>query len=196
MTTRDELAFSRVLREFCPNVILAGSGYVGDEYKTGYVPTIPLTTLSDVFIGVPAPGQARQWSLNRDMGFQIVHPWVKFELRRSKWEWWDPTRKWAFDLPLLGWGELVVGFPRENDDLKKFAMKLLRLVNKVTWKRTGYGLDSCLWSQAGKNERRGLGAGHVFPSDETVVLNEYYDDTLWDDALPADAALPGLRQRS
>jgi len=106
-------------------------------------------------------------------------------LERSKWEWLDPSKKWAFDLPLLGWGTLIVGFPRDDEVMKKYAGKLLRLVNKVACKGGGYGLDACLWSQAGGiGERRGLGSGYCVDPSEEIKLNKYYDDSLWDDRLP------------
>ena len=189
LTDRDELAFSRVIREFCPDVMFMGV-FAGDDGKRGYpLPSIPHDSDGRTSIMLPTPGQEDRWQLNIDMGRIMVSPWGQFYLERSKWEWMDPSKKWAFDLPLFGWGKLIVGFPRDDEEMKKYAGKLLRLVNKVTCKGGGYGLDACLWSQAGgKDERRGLGSGHCVDPSEEIKLNKYYDDALWEDRLPETPA--------
>lgn len=189
LTERDELAYSRVLREFCPGVLIAGNEYRKDQKRSGWVPNIPHGDSDQAFIMVPSPGQEDRWHLNAEMDMIVIRPRCQFYLRRSSWEWSDPTKKWAFDLPLLGWGGVVVGFPRDDPEIKKFCMKLLRLVNKVTWNRKSYGLDACRWSQAGGKERRGLGSGILIDPKEKIELNKYYDDTLWDDDLPTESTM-------
>lgn len=82
---------------------------------------------------------------------------------------------------MLDWAEIVVGFPNGDDGFKKYAGKVLRLVDKITWKRQGFGLHACQWSQAGGTERRGLGSGILINPSEKIELNKYYDDALWDD---------------
>jgi hypothetical protein len=73
-------------------------------------------------------------------------------------------------------------------------MKVLRLVGKVTWKGH-WGLDACLWSRTGGVVRRQIeGFGGLFAPDQVppdIPLNKYYDDSLWDDRLPENAALRG-----
>jgi len=188
LTDRDELAFGRAIREFSPDVIFLGRHISDQSVVNPTIQSIPYSQGCTVGIMLPAPDQHRQWKINKEIGSLLVPPHVGFSLKRSKWEWMDPSKKWAFDLPLLGWAEIVVGFPRDDEELKKFAGKLLRLVNKVTRKGGTYGLDACLWSQSGGDERRALGAGERIDPSEKILLNKYYDDALWDDRLPVTPA--------
>ena len=190
-TLRDELAFSRVLREFCPDTIL-----LEDDLRTDYllaprVPDIPNSRTWRVRILMPSPGQESAWRENLVGDAVVTMPIAYFYFDRSTWEWPMPGKKWAFDPPLLGRGQLTGGFPAGNEELKKFTERVVRLVNKVTWKRSRLGLDACRWSQAGQaiGERRGLDGGRPFPADEEVTFNKYYDDDLWDDSLPEHAEL-------
>ncbi len=186
LTERDELAYSRVLREFCPDVMVMGNTPDNAGQRSVPLPNIPHDIDDRTTIALPAPGQEGQWKLNLDMQCLMVWPRCRLDLQRSSWEWLDPTKKWAFDPPLLDWGEVVVGFPKRDEELKRFAGKLLRLVDKVTWKRGKFGLDACRWSQAGGKERRGLGSGELIDPKEKIKLNKYYDDSLWDDRLPKE----------
>ncbi len=182
LTERDELAFSRVLREFEPGVMFFDNGKVRSEP----VSNIPSCVSRWLDIALPSPGQERQWKLNIETRTQMVAPWVSFRMERSALVWPDPTKKWAFDPPLISFGNLVVGYPKSEPELKLFAMKLLRLVNKVTSKGNCVGLDACLWSQYGGEIRRAVGPGIQIPREEAIKLNKYYDDTLWDDRLPEE----------
>tara|TARA_R110000824_G_scaffold268080_1_gene456775 strand:+ start:489 stop:1106 length:618 start_codon:yes stop_codon:yes gene_type:complete len=182
LTERDELAFSRVLREFEPGVMFFDNGKVRSEP----VSNIPSCVSRWLDIALPSPGQERQWKLNIETRTQMVAPWVSFRMERSALVWPDPTKKWAFDPPLISFGNLVVGYPKSEPELKLFAMKLLRLVNKVTSKGNCVGLDACLWSQDGGEIRRAVGPGIQIPREEAIKLNKYYDDTLWDDRLPEE----------
>lgn len=168
LTERDELAFSRAILEFCPGVVFIGRSLEDGEDKFSSLPSIAHDRDPETGICLPAPGQEKRWQINIDMGCWIVRPHVRFRIRRSKWEWLDPSKKWSLDLPLLGWAELVVGHPRDDEELKKFASKLLRLVNKVSRKGGGFGLNACLWSQAGGDERRGLAGGKLIDPSEKI----------------------------
>ena len=148
------------------------------------VPNIPHAQSRYVSVSIPAPGQEKAWRINVEMQRQLVRPWVRLDLERSKWIWLDPSKKWAFDLPLLGSGILGVAFPKRDPETKPFAMKLLRLVNKITWKQYSCGLDACIWSQGGGDTRRAVDPGVQIPPDEPIKFNKYYDDSLWDDRLP------------
>ncbi|MEQ8667059.1 MAG: hypothetical protein RIC16_15175 [Rhodospirillales bacterium] len=180
------MAFSRAVREFCPDMLIAGwkhhDGYLGSPWA----PNISTGDDPSPGILVPSPGQEERWHLNMEKDAIVVRPIVHLDLDRSRWERPDPTKKWAFDPPLLGWGEVTVAYPADgNEEIVRFAGRLSRLVNKVTWKRTGFGLDACRWSQAGQPERRnGLGTGELIDPTEKIALNKYYDDSLWDDRLP------------
>ena len=78
-----------------------------------------------------------------------------------------------------------MGFPNGDGDFKKYAGRVLRLVDKITWKRGSFGLHACKWSQAGGSDRRGLGSGILIDPSEKIELNKYYDDALWDDGYRA-----------
>ena len=188
LTDRDELAFSRVIREYCPDVMFWGQIPGGNPYDESTLPSIAHCGGGSVSIVLPAPGQEKRWQLNKAMGQILVSPLVGFALDRSKWEWVDPSKKWTFDPPLFGLGELGIYFPHDDKTLKNFAGRLLRLMNKVTWKDNIFGLDACLWSQSGGEERRGLGSGELIDPSEKIELNKYYDDSLWDDSLPETPA--------
>ena len=194
LTERDEIAFSRVLREFYPDIWIVGSTKDDDKYSSSHLPSIPHAISSHISFILPSPGQEKRWQLNLDMQSLLIHPTCRFNLERSNWEWWDTRKKWAFDNPLLGWGKLSVAFPRDDPDqvLKKFSLKLLRLVNKVCWKN-GHGLDACIWSQTGGAERRGLGGGGGIDPKEDIKLNKYYDDSQWDDELPTESTLQHVK---
>ena len=185
LTEKDELAFTRVLREFSPDVLFFDKG----DLRSKPVPSIPHCTARWLYIALPSPGQERQWKLNIETESQMIAPWVSFRMERSALTWPDPTKKWAFDPPLISTGHFDVGYPKNEPDLKPFAMKLLRLVNKVTWKTWDTGLDACIWSQSGGETRRAVGPGIQIPRDEPVKLNKYYDDDLWDDdGLPEESS--------
>lgn len=196
LTERDELAFSHVVREFCPTVMIYGRpiGYQG--LRTIRMPNITHDTSGLVNIVIPSPGQEKKWQLNLDMGTMMAWPWCSFEIRRSWWDWTYQEKKWAFDPPLLEFATITTSFPSADPGLQPFAMKLLRLVNKITWKSTGYGLDACLWSQSGGEVRRALGAGSRVDPEENIQLNKYYDDSLWNDALPEESTMRHKRHRS
>ena len=188
LTARDELAFRRVLREFDPDVRFSGIGSGPPRIYTERLEGIAFGTVDKVFIEVDPPAEIRWPRARLDPAFGLSEPGVSMELQRSFWDWPDPTKKWAFDLPLLDWGSIIVGYPNGDDEFKRFAGKRLRLVDKITWKRQGFGLDACRWSQAGGTVRRGLGSGILIDPAEKIELNKYYDDSLWDDGSTGDAA--------
>ena len=178
LTERDELAFSRVLREFAPGVMFFEDGRRGNS-KPRLVDNIPSSREWHVWIALPSPGQEHNWrkSLNKD-GMPVVTPRCSIDLRRSEWVWPDPAKKWAFDPPLLDWGELSVSFPCGDEQMRRFAMQLVRKITKVTtFGKRRYGLDACRWSQSGGKERRGIGAGELIDPNEKIELNKYYEDS-------------------
>lgn len=183
LTPRDELAFSRVLREFDPSVKFS---YYGPGVRGRHCTSLTGIVFGDAGrVGITLDD--KKVSFRRDVEllatFGLVEPGLSMSLKRSSWDWPDPSKKWAFDLPLLYWGEVNVRFPYGDADYKRYAGTVLRLVNKITWKRKGFGLDACRWSQAGGSVRRGLGAGILIDPEEAIELNKYYDDELWDDSL-------------
>jgi hypothetical protein len=203
LTQRDELAYSRVLREFDPDVQFYCYTYRPSEGNCTLAPTLAHGDRDECWIEVCDPEEKLRMRLYDELGLQDVRTdRVSLKLRKSYWNWVDPTKKWAFDPPLLDWGEVSVGYPAGNEELKKFAGKLLRLVGKITWKRGPYGLDACRWSQTGGKERRGLGSGELIDPSEEIGLNKYYNDELWDDeGLPDEstgvsACVNGRRIRS
>ncbi|MEQ8667053.1 MAG: hypothetical protein RIC16_15140 [Rhodospirillales bacterium] len=186
MTERDELAFDRVLREFDPAMKVACADYDPVKRNSTLVPSLPHGTAEEAHFQVLTPYERERATLFDDLGLGEREQEFGYTLRRSKWKWLDPSIKWAFDPPLLAWGEVTVAYSADGgEEVAKTAAKLLRLVNKVTWKRTGFGLDACRWSQAGQPARRnGLGNGQLIDPSEPIKLNKYYDDSLWDDCLP------------
>lgn len=186
LTERDELAFGRVLREFDPDMRVACAEYDPVKRNSTLVPSLPHGTAEEASFLVSTPYEKERAKLFHDLGLGERKREFGFRLFRSKWFWADPRRKWAFDPPLLEWGELTVAYSADGgEEVAKTAGKLLRLVNKITWKRTGFGLDACRWSQAGQPSRRnGLGNGELIDTALHITLNKYYDDSLWDDCLP------------
>lgn len=189
LTKRDELAYSRVLRELNPDVEFLGYTYQPTEENCTLVPTIAHGDAEECLIRIRHPDEKQRIQLYDELGLKnIRYDKVSLKLRKSRWNWVDPTKKWAFDPPLLDWGEVSVGYPVGDDELKTFAGRLLRLVGKVTWKRGAFGLDACIWSQSGGDQRRGLGSGELINPSEKIELNKYYDDSLWnDDGLPEES---------
>ncbi|MEQ8667055.1 MAG: hypothetical protein RIC16_15155 [Rhodospirillales bacterium] len=184
MTERDELAFSRAVGEFNSEKRLRVRTRLPEIHNGQYSwDSIEGDIARSYNLLFPVDVDGRSKFL-RDVGLVDFNRYVALEVRRSTRIWSNPEKKWAFDPPLLGWGEVIVGFPRGDDEMAKFAGKILRLVNKVTWKRTGFGLDACRWSQSDRDEaRHGLGNGELVDPFEPIVLNKYYDNSLWDDRL-------------
>ncbi len=104
---RDELAFSRVLREFHPEVMFFDDNSA--RATQTWIPNISHATGSECSVAVPAPGQDARWQLNLDTKMLMVHPLVRLDYQRSRWEWLDPAVKWAFDPPLLDGVNLRLG---------------------------------------------------------------------------------------
>lgn len=182
MTERDELAFSRVLSELVPDILFYEDGCRANSSRRR-ISSIPYSNERQVYFAVPAANQLAEWARNFDFDYPIVQPALYGHFSRSTWEWPDPTKKWAFDPPLLAEGRMYAGFPCQNDDLRRLADGIVRSLGKVTtFGKQRLGLDACRWSQSGGKDRRGLGAGTLVDPTEKIELNKYYDDTLWDDA--------------
>lgn len=185
MTERDELAYSRVLRELVPGVLFyEAEGKANSRLRL--VANIPDSNVWQVYIAIPAPEQAEEWQKNSGLDAPNVRPALYAHFQRSAWEWPDPTKKWAFDPPILGSGNISVGFECSVDAHRRLADTIVRRLNKVTtFGKCRFGLHACQWSQSGGAERRGLGSGVLIDPTEKIELNKYYDDALWDDGLSA-----------
>lgn len=178
-TERDERAFARALLEFDPG--LDGcEGFICEDSKrpNSYCDMMPGGNF-EVSIRVIHPEERKGIEDLDRFGLGNFVDAIHLHYRRSHWEWPDPDKRWAFDPPLLGWGRVYVAFPRGDKELSQYALKMLRLTNKVTWKGGMFGLGACVWSQSGNSIRRGLGNGELIPKSETITLNKYYDDSLW-----------------
>ncbi|HSG71882.1 MAG TPA: hypothetical protein VLA12_15810 [Planctomycetaceae bacterium] len=184
MTERDELAYSRALRELVPGILFYESSG-RPKTRNRRVPNIPASTEWEVYLAIPSPDQMAAWSRNLVSDNMVVRPALYGHFQRSKWEWPDPTKKWAFDPPLISWGNVSFGFACDDDEIRRFADRIARCLSKITTHgKQRLGLDACLWSQSGGAQRRGLGPGYLIDPEERIELNKYYDDTLWDDRLP------------
>ncbi len=196
MTERDELAFSRALRESFPMVMFAE-----DDHRSRYSDrpvraSIAHAKTARVRVVIPSPGQEQRMKINLEMDCVMVRPECHFPYDRSHWEYpRDPSKKWAFDPPILGEGQFVATFPRDDPVNKKFAYRVMRMLNKVTRpysKDRGVyvaGHDAYRWCREG-GPRRALGHGFRTPPDWVFPDLPYYNDDLWDDDMPPEPTLP------
>lgn len=183
MTERDELAFSRVLRELFPDVTFLEDDYKKHISEMPVLPAIPHAMTRRILIIIPSPGQETRMRLNNETGIVMIKPECRFQFDRSQWEGTlCPDKKWAFDHPILGWGRLSASFPRDDPINKKFAMRVLRSVDKVLYKKT-FGHDACRYCMEG-GPRCALGNGLRPDEDWSFPNLGYYDDERWDDRLP------------
>ena len=126
--------------------------------------------------------------INRDFSAIMVQPECHFEFHRSHWEYFsDPSKKYAFDSPLLGWGIITSSFPRDDEINKKFAGKVMRLVNKVSLRSIGY--DAMRISNEG-GPRCCVGIGIHIDEPKPFEHIKYYQDNLWDDSTAKITPLP------
>jgi hypothetical protein len=186
----DEVAFSRVLREFCPQTRIFDRDYDAALPNIAYA-----RGAARVNIVMPSPGQEQTWV--PPTSYDEIHHklicWFTYE--RGTWAWHFPDRPRQSDPPNLTPGEFVVCFPCGNIEMQKFAMKVLRLIRKVTWNpstRDGgyYGLAACRWSQMGGPVRR-TADGSLISPEADIRLNKYYDNSLWEDRLPDQPTMRG-----
>ena len=192
-TERDELAFSRVLREFEPRTIMFEEDGRAPEYQqfTACVPNITHSRSRFLNIYMPSPGQEESWTIPEtyiDASRQHI---CRFVYERGNWAWASLDHKWVFDPPSLSNGLFTAWYPSEDDTMKKFAMRIFRLAKKVTWLKGSRGLDAVLWSQTGGVVRRSFG-GYPISTEHPSQLNKYYDDSLWDDRLPEVSTMGGI----
>ncbi len=191
LNERDEVAFSRVLRELCPQTVFFENDRRGKPEFDSIIPNIAHSRTDCVDITMPSPGQEQSWRSPRDRQEMIESRICRFSYERSRWLWhlWDRPMK--FDPPEMEHGQLVAFFPAHDDTMKKFALKVLRLTRKITWGETGYGLAACRWSQSGGPVRRIITGSKPIDPSEDIRLNKYYDDAGWDDRLPDEPTIPG-----
>lgn len=188
LSERDELAYSRVLREFDPEIRGIDRVFRGNrELQTGS-DGLSYDDSRTVCLHVFPPEAKKRLPLYREFGLNELDLRIPLDFRRSIWSRPIRDHHWAFE-EILNWGEVWVAFPMGDDELGRFAMKVLRLAGKVTWKRGPFGLDACRWSQTGGSVRRGLGNGQLIDPAEKIELNKYYDDSLWDDGLSCGASV-------
>jgi hypothetical protein len=181
----DEVAYSRVLREFCPQT------RIFDGHYDAALPNIAHASgAARLNIVMPSPGQEQTWIAPTSYD-EIHHKLIcRFTYERSTWAWYFPDRAEQSDPPHMTPGEFVAMFPCGNVEMQKFAMKVLRLIRKVTWKNKYFGLAASRWSQMGGPVRRTVSGGKPIPPEADIRLNKYYDNSLWDDQLPD---LPTMR---
>ncbi len=191
-TERDELAFSRVLREFSPQTVMFEHDGRHEDYAEfdSRIPNIPSSRSFMIDIGMPSPGREGTWKVPETVIQMVEQSICRFFYYRGRWEWASLDHKWVFDPPSLGFGEFVAWYPCADATMKKFAMRVLRLAGKVT--SGSRGLDACIWSQTGGVVRRSIGGGYPLDPGEKFRLNKYYDDSLWDDRLPETSTMRGV----
>ncbi|MCK5545889.1 MAG: hypothetical protein KAI27_00845 [Rhodospirillaceae bacterium] len=191
LSPRDELAFSRVLREVFPDVMFAQDDYRSHPSNMPLIPSIAHSKKERIQIIIPSPGQEKRMKINHDFNTIMVQPECRFNYDRSHWEYpHDTTRKYAFDFPLLGWGEIVSSYPRDNDIYKKFSGKVMRLINKVCSGSIGY--DAMRISSEG-GKRCCVGVGVHIDEPKPFERIKYYQDDLWDDSPNGITPLPECR---
>lgn len=180
LAPRDELAYSRVLRETYPDVMFVQDDHRSPISKLPIIPSIAHSATSYTKIVIPSPGQEKRMKINHDFETIMVHPECSFRYQRSHLEYFaDPSKKYAFDSPLMGWGEITSSFPRDDDINKKFTAKVMRLVNKACG-ISPIGYDAMrISSEGGKRCCVGIGV-HIEEAKPFEHL-KYYQDDLWDD---------------
>ena len=189
MNERDELAFSRILREKYKDVWFLEDDYRSHYSKMNIVPSIAHAKTRRVRMVIPSPGQEARMKLNYDTGMIMIEPECRIQFDRSTWETPKfPEKKWAFDWPILGWGDFAVSYPRDDEVNKKFAHQVFRSVNKILHKKM-FGFDACRYCLEG-GPRRALGGGQRPDEDWVFPLSSYYDDSKWDDRLPDKVVRP------
>lgn len=196
LSPQDELAYSRVLRENFPGAMFAEDDYQGHASNFRIIPSIAHSTSDRIQFFIPSPGQEQRMKINKDFGQILVQPNCRFRYDRSHWEHFhDPSKKFAFDSPLLGWGSLTSSFPADDEMNKKFAAKVLRLVNKVCGV-IPIGYDAMRISFEG-GKRCAVGIGTHINECKPYEHLSYYQDELWDDDAANITPLPesqGFRQ--
>jgi hypothetical protein len=190
----DELAFGRVLREFCPQTVMFEMDGRHPDYEqfTARIPNIPSSRISHIAIYMPSPGQRDTWTTPIDIVQASKQSICRFVFHRGNWAWATLERKWVFDPPSLSRGSFVAWYPCNDAKMKKFAIQVFRLPSKITRRGGSAGLDAVLWSQTGGVVRRSIGGGYPSAPTPLVQLNKYYDDSLWDDRLPEESTMGGV----
>lgn len=184
----DEVAFSRALREFCPQTRI-----FEENREEAALPNIAHARgWARLHIVMPSPGQEKTWIVPTTYD-EVEHKLIcRFTYERSTWVWYFPDRAEQSDPPHMTEGEFVACFPCGNVEMQKFAMKVLRLVRRVTWNPGGYlGLAACRWSQMGGPVRRTVHGGRPIDPAANIRLNKYYDNALWKDRLPDGPTMRG-----
>ena len=165
-TKRDELAFSRVLRELCPAAVITQDH--GDEAVQSplAVPNIPHAPLQCVAITLP-PANCR------------------FEYVRSAFLLADPDKDWAIGKPeLFVLADFTVWFPPSDREAELFARQVIGLLQKVTYRHEAKNPEGLHLFTESESVWHGLGTAQRSDLHEDIRRNKYYDDSLWDDRMP------------
>lgn len=189
---RDEIAFTRILRETFPNIRFA-------DQRRLYTPEIEIhnwlsecnTDYVDAF--VPEQGDCIPLILPSPLKgeFYLDLPQRHFRIYRSSWTWSTYDRKWAFDDPTLEDGSISGSYYRETgNDVRLFLNTVWRLLTKIT---VNVGSSWCGFSAlnwAAQKPRRML-RGAIRPPEDWSFPEDcpYYQDELWDDNPPRDRKL-------
>ena len=192
LSPRDELAYSRVLREYFPSVLFIQDDFRSNISDLPIIPSIAHSETDRIRIIIPSPEQEERMKINQDFNSILVRPICRIHYDRSHWEYFsDPSKKFAFDSPLLGWGSLVASFPRDDEENKKLASKIMRLANKVCGDDV-IGYDSMRISSEG-GKRCAVGIGTHIETAKPFKHIKYYQDDLWDDDPNGIKPLPESR---
>jgi hypothetical protein len=189
---RDEIAFTRILRETFPNIRFV-------DQKRLYTPEIEihnwLSECNTDYVDAFVPEQD-DWSplilpSSLKGEFDLHLPQRYFRIRRSSWTWSTWDRKWAFDDPTLEDGYISGSYYCETgDDVRLFLNTVWRLLTKIT---VNVGSSWCGYSAlrwAAKKPRRML-RGAISPLENWSFPEDcpYYRDELWNDDPPLDRKL-------
>ncbi len=184
-TERDEVAFSRILRDRFPTVrfqenarnhsddILVCNRLQDCPGSRLYI-FVPKEDWTPLILNCPPP-------LSNE--FYLHKPRTHFIYYRGHWSWLPPNRKWACEMPNLTAGHVEGAYYREGDnETRLFLNTVWRLITKISvcigsrW----CGYDALRHAQ--ERPRRMLD-GCIRPAEDWRFPEDcpYYRDELWDD---------------
>lgn len=190
---RDEIAFTRVLREKYPNIgFVEQILYSPSECTTkDWFSTCHPLGVIDAFVPDEENWQPTFHPSSEDGKHTLQLPRRTFTITRSHWLWALCDGQWGTEHPTLEPSSISGAYCRgTDDDVWLFLDSVWRLLEKITVRVDGVwcGFHALRW--ASENPERTLNRTSrpaqewVFPKD-----NPYYRDELWDDAPPHDRRL-------